>query len=120
MNVASSLLEHAYRQEEEIKALKVLPFNPELVPFLMTPNAAPTSKQKDRSEVDMSIFEGGDASLRNLRTVFTDKRQKVADKKDAVKERKEEREAAKVDKAATHDKASDAFALCDGLCASVV
>ena len=46
------------------------PFDPTLVPFLMTPRESPEAQKRDRSQVDMSLYEGGSASLRNLNNQF--------------------------------------------------
>ena len=83
-------------QQAEIDALRSAPFDPETVPFLMKPKEHEAKKKRDRSQADMSMYEGGSASLRNVRKTCEAKRAAVQEKADAVEERKEVRAGKKV------------------------
>ena len=88
---------HARSLEGRVTALEAAPLDPEKVPFLMKPKELVEKAKRDRSQADMSVYEGGSASLRNLRQHFGEKRAKVAEKAAAVEERKEERAAKKTE-----------------------
>ena len=108
---------HARALEEQVTSLQAAPFDPESVPFLMKPKELVEKKKRDRSQVDMSIYEGGSASLRNLRQVFGVKRAAVAEKAAAVEERKDERAAKKTEAADAIAQLVAAFELCAEVCA---
>ena len=105
---------HARTLETKIEELEAAGFDPESVPFLMKPKEIIQKEKRDRSQVDMSIFEGGSASLRNVRGTVGAKRQAVAEKVAAVEGRKE---AAVAKAAAGVDAAAKLLADFD-LCAS--
>ena len=105
---------HARTLETKIEELEAAGFDPESVPFLMKPKEIIQKEKRDRSHVDMSIFEGGSASLRNVRGTVGAKRQAVAEKVAAVEGRKE---AAVAKAAAGVDAAAKLLADFD-LCAS--
>ena len=104
-------------QQAEIDALRSAPFDPETVPFLMKPKEHEAKKKRDRSQADMSMYEGGSASLRNVRRTCEAKRAVVQQKADAVEGRKEERAGKKV--AAEEESAQlvAAYELCSVACA---
>lgn len=70
----AAVTEYARTLETQVEALKEAPFDPEDVPFLMKPKELKEKKKRDRSQIDMSVYEGGSASLRNLRRAFEAKR----------------------------------------------
>ena len=59
----------------------------------MKPKALAATRQRNRSQVDMSQYSGGDASLRNLRKSFGAKRQAASDTAAGVEARQEARVA---------------------------
>ena len=107
---------HALALEARIAALEAAPFDAECVPFLMQPKALAEKKKRDRSQVDMSIYEGGSASLRNLRAVFVEKRAQAAEKTAAVAGRKDERAARATQAAADTAAFEAAFDVCALVC----
>ena len=104
-------------QQAEIQALRAAPFDPETVPYLMKPKEHESKKKRDRSQADMSMYEGGSASLRNVRRTCEAKRAAVQEKADAVEGRKAERAGKKV---AAHEESATlvaAYELCLVACA---
>eukprot|EP00966_Prymnesium_polylepis_P070862 1646453-Prymnesium_polylepis.1 len=57
----------------------------------MKPKELDPGKKRDRLQADMSLYEGGSASLRNVRKTVDDKRAAVEQKAAEVEARKEER-----------------------------
>jgi hypothetical protein len=111
-----ALMEHAEEQKTEFAASMIEEWDPETVPFLMQPKKVEQNK-RDRSQVDMEVYEGGDCSLRNINDKFKDKRSKKKDKADGVAERKEARAELK---SAAQQEADDVlalWALCGERCA---
>ena len=90
----------AEEMQKEIELLHTAPFDPETVPFLMKPKEITAKKKRDRSQVDMSLYEGGSASLRNVRKTQEAKRAAVEEKRAAVDGRKEERAGKKAEETA--------------------
>ena len=84
-----AVAEHARMLETKLEELEAAEFFPDQVPFLMKPKEIIQREKRDRSQVDMSIWEGGSASLRNVRGTVGAKRQAVAKKLAAVKGRNE-------------------------------
>jgi hypothetical protein len=82
---------HAATLEASLTASNTCGFDPQTVPFLMKPNELVAAKKRDRSQLDMTIFEGGSASLRNVRRTLDARRAVQAEKVAGVEERKEER-----------------------------
>jgi hypothetical protein len=64
--------------------------DPETVPFLMKPKELDPAQKRDRSQADMAMYEGGSASLRNVRKTCKKKRKHVKEKADGIAARKED------------------------------
>ena len=103
---------HASLQEKTIEELESAPFDPETVPFLMKPKALTEKKKRDRSQADMSLYEGGSASLRNVRKTCEAKRDLAKEKAASVAERKEERAGKKSEAAAAAEQVVADFERC--------
>jgi hypothetical protein len=112
-----AVTEYARMLETKVQALEAAPFDPETVPFLMTPKELTEKTKRDRSQVDMSVYEGGSASLRNLNGVFKVKRKKVAEKVAAVEGRKEVAAAKKTEATEAAAQLIIDFELCAEVCA---
>ena len=91
--------------------------DPETVPFLMKPKDLNDKKKRDRSQADMSLYEGGSASLRNVRKTCDAKRAAVGEKAAAVEARKEERAGKQSDAVAAAEKLLADYELCAQACA---
>ena len=104
-------------QQEVITALTTAGFDPAVVPFLMQPKELAQKKKRDRSQADMSLYEGGSASLRNVRATCDAKRTEAAAKVAAVEERKEERASKQSEAVAAAAKLISDFELCAQGCA---
>ena len=79
---------HSQELRDALEAANACGFDPETVPFLMKPKELAAKAKRDRSQVDMSIYEGGSASLRNVRKSLDAKREAQADAAAAVEGRK--------------------------------
>ena len=86
-------------------------------PFLMKPKELDPGKKRDRSQADMSLYEGGSASLRNVRKTCDAKRAAVEEKAAAVEARKEERAGKQSDAVAAAEKLLADYELCAQACA---
>ena len=84
-----AVADHARMLESKVDELEGAQLDPETIPFLMKPKELVRKEKRDRSQVDMSIFEGGSASLRNVRVTVGAKRAAVAEKAAAVEGRKD-------------------------------
>ena len=104
-------------QQEVITAFTTAGFDPAVVPFLMQPKELAQKKKRDRSQADMSLYEGGSASLRNVRATCDAKRTEAAAKVAAVEERKEERASKQSEAVAAAAKLISDFELCAQGCA---
>ena len=91
--------------------------DPETVPFLMKPKELDPAKKRDRSQADMSLFEGGSASLRNVRKTCDAKRAEVEAKAKAVEGRKEDAAGKKAAAAAAAVQLIADYELCAQACA---
>ena len=91
--------------------------DPQTVPFLMAPKELDPAKKRDRSQADMSLYEGGSASLRNVRKTVDAKRAAIEEKAAAVEARKEERAGKQSDAVAAAAQLIADFELCAQACA---
>ena len=91
--------------------------DPMTVPFLMKPKELNDKKKRDRSQADMSKYEGGSASLRNVRKTCDAKRAEVEEKAAGVEAHKEGRVVAAEAAAAVAAKLISDFELCAQACA---
>ena len=112
-----AVTEYARSLESKVDELKAAPFDPEDVPFLMKPKELVAKKKRDRSQVDMSVYEGGSASLRNLRATFGAKRAAVAEKAAGVNARKEATAGKKAEVTEAAAQLIVDFELCAEVCA---
>ena len=108
---------HAKSLEARVEELESAEFDPEQVPFLTKPKEIEQNEKRDRSQVDMSLYEGGSASLRNVRKTVGTKRKVVADKAAAVEGRKDERAAKRTEETDAAAKLLTDFDRCFQVCA---
>jgi hypothetical protein len=107
---------HARMLEAAVAEANESPFDPQSVPFLMKPRDMGGKKKRDRSQVDMSLYEGGSASLRNINAAFKAKRAAEEAARAAVDARKEARTEAKSAAEAAAERLVEAFELCVNGC----
>ena len=91
--------------------------DPASVPFLMKPKELDPSTKRDRSQADMSLYEGGSASLRNVRKTCDAKRVAAEDKAKGIEARKEERVEKQAAVVAAAAKLITDYELCAKACA---
>jgi hypothetical protein len=113
----SAALELLMEQESAISALEAAPFDPEKVPFLMKPKSLEAKKKRDRSQADMSLYEGGSASLRNVRKTCDQKRAAAEEKAAGIEARKEERAGKQSEAVAAAKQLIADYELCAQACA---
>ena len=89
----------------------------ETVPFLMKPTELDPSKKRDRSQAAMTLFEGGSASLRNVRKTCDAKRGAAEEKAAGIQARKEERAEQQSAAVAAAAKLIADYELCAQACA---
>ena len=82
-----ALTSYAKTLESAVKTATMAPFDPSLIPGLVTANNLDLKKRKGE-QVNMEVYEGGSCSLRNINTQFKEKRAKVQEKADGVEARK--------------------------------
>ena len=109
-------MSYILEQQKEIEEILKCGFDPKIVPFLMKPKELEEKKKRDRSQVDMTLFEGGSASLRNVRKTVDEKRKGAAEKLAAVEGRKEERAGKKSEVDAATVKLIADFERCQSAC----
>ena len=112
----NAVADHARMLESKVDELEGAQLDPETIPFLMKPKELVRKEKRDRSQVDMSIFEGGSASLRNVRVTVGAKRAAVAEKAAAVEGRKDAATAKKSEAAEAAAKLLADFDLCSSGC----
>jgi hypothetical protein len=108
---------HIMEQQQVITELTSAGFDPETVPFLMKPKEMEVKEKRDRSQLDMAVYEGGSASLRNVRRTMDGKRAEVEAKRVAVEARKEVAADKKTEAAAAAEKLAADFERCAQGCA---
>jgi hypothetical protein len=109
-------VEHAMGLEAALEEAHSCGFDPKTVPFLMKPKEL-VVKKRDRSQVDMTLYEGGSASLRNVRKSCDSKRAAAATKAAEVEGRKEGRAAAQAEATAAAEQLIADFERCANGCA---